>query len=328
VRQLRGRLLPLPDSQLLAFAERAWATTQRAAVDQVAVDVAGRLRGAGVPALLLKGASFADWLYPDGTRVYVDVDLFVPRDRVEASEALLSELGYGLQASPEDMPADRPIASHWGGPDGGAPIDLHWALPEAGGDPSVQWTELARATDRLTLAGGEVETLGEAGRCLLVALHGVRHADLPRPAEDLARALRVADLDTWREAADLARRIDALDGFSAGLRTQPAGAELAESIGVAAPRSARAILLTQSPPPGADGVDALLTARGARARARLIARTLVPTRRWMRANTARGRRGGAWLALAYAWHPFGVMARLPAALRAWSRARSAAGRGR
>jgi hypothetical protein len=294
----------------------------------VAVDVAGRLREAGVRALLLKGASFADWLYPDGTRVYVDVDLFVPFDRVSASEALLSELGYGLLSAPVDMPADRPIASHWGGPEGGAPIDLHWALPEAGADPRVQWKELSRATDRLTLAGGELETLGEVGRSLLAALHGLRHADLPRPADDLSRALRAADRDTWREAADLARRIDALDGFSAGLRTQPAGAELAESIGVEPPRSTRAVLLTQSPPPGADGLDALFTARGAGARMRLIARTLVPTGRWMRANTAYGRRGGAWLALAYAWHPFGVVARLPAAIRAWRRARSAAGRGR
>jgi hypothetical protein len=285
--------------------------------------VAGRLRDAGVRALLLKGASFADWLYPEGTRVYVDVDLLVPFDLVKASEGLLSDLGYGLLAAPEDMPADRPIATHWGGPEGGAPIDLHWSLPEAGADPGVQWTELARATDQLALAGGEVETLGEAGRCLLVALHGLRHADLPRPAEDLSRALRVADLDTWRAAADLARRIDALDGFSAGLRTQPAGAELAESIGVEPPRSTRAILLTHSPPPGADGFDALFTARGGGARVRLIARTLVPTRRWMRSNTARGRRGGAWLAMAYAWHPFAVVARLPAALRAWSRAHRA-----
>jgi hypothetical protein len=138
----------------------------------------------------------------------------------------------------------------------------------------------------------------------------------------------VASRETWASAAELARRIDALEGFSAGLRTLPAGAALAESIGVGPPRSTRAALLTQSPPPGADGLDALATARDARTRARLIARTLVPTRRWMRSSTALGRRGGPWLALAYAWHPAGVAARLPAALRAWSRARSAAGRGR
>jgi hypothetical protein len=223
------------------------------------------------------------------------------------------------------MPADRPIASHWRRADGGAPIDLHWALPEAGAEPLKQWEALARGTERIELAGGEVETLGPAASCVMVALHAARHADLPKPAADLERALRVADRRTWAEAAELAERIDAREGFSAGLRTLPAGVELAESIGVAPPQSVRAALLLQSPPPGADGLDALVTARGVRARARLVARTLVPTRRWMISSTARARRGRWWLAASYLWHPIGVMARLPAAARAWRRARSGAG---
>jgi hypothetical protein len=256
--------------------------------------------------------------------VYVDVDLLVRPDHVRAAEALLRELGYSQLWAPEDMPADRPIASHWRRSDGGPPIDLHWALPEARADPLVQWEELSRATDRLSLAGGEVETLGEAGRCAMVALHAVRHASLPRPAEDFSRALHMADRAAWASGADLARRIDALDGFSAGLRTVAAGVELAESIGVPPPQSTRAVMLTQSPPPGAEGLDALVTARGAGARVRLIVRTLVPTRRWMRSSTALGRRGGPWLALAYAWHPLGVTARLPAAARALWRARRVA----
>ena len=297
------------------FAARAWATAERAAVDAVAADICARLRAAGVRPILLKGASFAGWLYEDGTRVYVDVDLFVRHDSAPAGEALLRELGYRELWAPEDMPADRPIASHWRRADGGAPIDLHWALPEAGASPEVQWEALS--TDTLK---GDLEQLGEPGRCLVAALHAARHAGLPRPAEDLSRALRIADRAAWVEAAGLARRIDALDGFSAGLRTLAAGAELADAIGVPPPRSTRARLLTQSPPPGADGIDALFTAHGTRARARLVARTLVPTRRWMRSSTALGRRGGAWLVVAYAWHPIGVLARLPAAARAWLRA--------
>jgi hypothetical protein len=268
-----------------------------------------------VRALLLKGASFADWLYTDGSRVYVDVDLLVRSDRVPAAEALLRELGYSRLWAPEDMPADRPIASHWRRADGGPPIDLHWALPEAGASPEVQWEELTKVTLK-----GEIEQLGEPGRCVVVAIHAARHAALPRPAEDLSRALRIADRAAWVEAVGIARRIDAVDGFSAGLRTLAAGAELADWIGVPPPRSTRARLLTRSPPPGADGLDALFTTRGAGARARLIARTLVPTRRWMRSSTALGRRGGPWLVAAYAWHPIGVLARVPKAARAWRRA--------
>lgn len=276
-----------------------------------------RLSEIDVRAILLKGASFADWLYPNGARGYVDVDLLVRADAAAAAEALLRELGYSQLWAPEDMPADRPIASHWRRSDGGPPIDLHWALPEAAAPPAVQWAELALGTGRLALRSGAVDTLGEPGRCVMAALHAVRHAGVPRPAEDLKRAVAVAPRETWIEAAALARRIGAADGFSAGLRTVTAGAALAESIGVGAPRSTRAVLLTRSPPPGADGLDALFSAPGARARVRLIARTLVPTRRWIRSSTALGRRGGAWLVAAYAWHPIGVLARLPAAARAW-----------
>jgi hypothetical protein len=285
-------------------------------VDRVAVEVASRLGEAGIRAILLKGGSFADWLYPDGTRVYVDVDLLVRADQAPAAEELLRGLGYEQLWAPEDMPADRPVASHWRRADGGPPIDLHWALPEAGASAQVQWEHLTAAT-----VEGDIEQLGEPGRCVVAAIHAARHAGLPRPAEDLARAVRIADRAAWAEAGELVRRIDAIDGFSAGLRTLPAGAELADAIGVPAPRSTRALLLGQSPPPGADGLDALFTTPTARARARLIARTLVPTRRWIRSSTRLGRRGGGmWTVAAYVWHPLGVLGRLPAAARAWLRA--------
>jgi Uncharacterised nucleotidyltransferase len=247
--------------------------------------------------------------------VYVDVDLLVRRDQVPAAEALLRELGYDQLWAPEDMPADRPIASHWRRSDGGPPIDLHWALPEAAAAPDVQWDELTSDT-----VEGEIEQLAEPALCVMAALHAARHAALPRPAEDLSRGLNVASRKTWAAAARLAGRIDALDAFSAGMRTVPAGAALADAIDVSPPRTTRAVLLTQSPPPGADGLDALFTTRGVRARARLIARTLVPTRRWMRSSTRLGRRGGRWLVAAYVWHPIGVLSRLPAAARAWLRA--------
>ena len=314
------------DAARADFVERARAAALRAAVDSVTVEVAGALRDAGIRPILLKGASFADWLYTDGApRPYVDVDLLAREDLVEDAEAVLRARGYTPLWSPADMPADHPIATHWRRAEGGAPIDLHWALPEAGAAPTAQWDALARGTERLSLAGGEVETLGVAARCLMVALHAARHAELSKPAADLQRALRVAESRDWIEAADLAERIDALDGFSAGLRTLPAGIELAEGMGVAPPRSTRARLLLESPPPGADGLDALFTAHGVRARIRLVARTLVPTRRWMIASTARARRGGLWLIASYLWHPFGVMARMPAAVRAWWRASSRRG---
>jgi putative nucleotidyltransferase-like protein len=309
-----------------AFAERARAMASGAAVDAVTVEVVTALGALGIRAILLKGAAFTRWLYADGApRTYVDVDLLVREDRAREAEDCLRALGYEPLWLPEDAPANRPIASHWRRPAGGAPIDLHWALPEAEAPAMVQWEVLAAGAEPLALAGGEVEMLGEAPRCVMVALHAARHAGLPRPAADLERALRLADERTWAAAWELARAIGAAEGFSAGLRTLPAGVAMAEALGVAPPSSTRGVLLVQAPPPGTMVLDTLVEASSWRERARLAFRTIFPTRQWMVTNTARAGRGGWWVAASYAWHPIGVLIRVPPAARAWLRARRGMG---
>jgi hypothetical protein len=50
--------------------------------DLVTAEVVTALGAASVPAILLKGPTFARWLYAPGeTRGYADSDLLVPRDR-------------------------------------------------------------------------------------------------------------------------------------------------------------------------------------------------------------------------------------------------------
>lgn len=310
------------DAARAEFAQRARARTLGAAVDAVTVEVVHALQAGGIRTILLKGAAFARWLYADGApRAYVDVDLLVREDAVREAEECLRRLGYGRLWQPADAPADRPIASHWRRPDGGPPIDLHWALPEADAESTAQWDVLAPGVEWLELADGEVQMLGEVARCVMVALHAARHAGLPRPAADLERALRLAGEATWAAAAELARRLDAAEAFSAGLRTLPAGTVMAESLGVPPPSSTRGVLLLQAPPPGTMVLDALASSPSALDRARLVFRTLLPTRQWMVTNTARAGRGGRWLAASYAWHPIGVLIRVPPAVRAWRRAR-------
>jgi hypothetical protein len=86
--------------------------------------------------------------------------------------------------------------------------------------------------------------------------------------------------------------------------------------------SASAILMATTAAPGALALEAFAGAPTMRRRVWLALRTLFPTRRWMSAQTARGGRGGAWLALSYAWHPIGVLLRAAPAFRAWRRARA------
>lgn len=79
------------------FADRQRATAEEAVL---------ALSRAGVPAALLKGISYAGWLYPDpGQRPMTDVDVLVPADAFEVAHAALRRLGYwhvgpGAQRSP------------------------------------------------------------------------------------------------------------------------------------------------------------------------------------------------------------------------------------
>lgn len=58
-------------------------------------EIAAAFQAAGVPVAVLKGADFADHLYPDPSlRPFTDLDILVPRTAVGEAEAALSRLGY------------------------------------------------------------------------------------------------------------------------------------------------------------------------------------------------------------------------------------------
>jgi len=65
------------------------------AVDQVTAEVVTALRARAIEPVLLKGPSFADWLYPDGLlRPYVDSDLLVAPAQQDAAAETLRSLGF------------------------------------------------------------------------------------------------------------------------------------------------------------------------------------------------------------------------------------------
>jgi Uncharacterised nucleotidyltransferase len=295
-------------------------------VDGVTSEAVTAMRDAGIRALLLKGPSTVAWLYGgDAARPYGDSDLLVAPGSYSRAGEVLRELGF------------RPVTDLWysdsqewvRGRDASC-VDLHRSLIGAFAPPDTVWRELAGDTDTLRVSGVDVEVLCVPARAFHVALHAAQHGvDGRRMLEDLSRALRVADDRVWREAADLARRIDALPAFAAGLRLDPEGVRLAERLRLPGERLPFVALRAGPSIPVAIALESLADEQSLWARVRLLLRVPIPPplymRRWsakhMTGWPARLRRGPLGLVLAYLWRPIWILTRLPKAISAWRRAR-------
>jgi hypothetical protein len=160
----------------------------------------------------------------------------------------------------------------------------------------------------------------EPASALIVALHAAQHPDRrSTPARDLSRALERVDMETWRAAAALGERLGAGPAFAAGLRLDPGGHDLSRGLGLGQGTS-RHLQLRAAARPTALGIEQLMTARGARARLRLILHKLVPSPEIVRASSPLTRQGRLWLARAYLRRPFQMAGNLPRGLRAWRQA--------
>ncbi len=175
--------------------------------------VAEALQACNIPVIVLKGMHLAAAVYGAiGMREMDDMDILVPRDRLQAAADALADIGYGSQ-EPLDvefwarkqhhLPRLR-NASH-------TVVEVHWNVTWPGdaqalSDPQGLW---ARAQP-LTIAGCEV--LGLAPEDLL--LHLCIHASFQhmfytglRPVCDLDATIRCyqAEMD-WRLVCQLARQ--------------------------------------------------------------------------------------------------------------------------
>jgi hypothetical protein len=303
--------------------EAQLATARSLRIDRVTAEVVTAFGEAGIPVLALKGAAFARMLYDDGAlRGYGDSDLLVPPDRVPDATAVLERLGFASLVEQADVPSRVSLGhgSHWRR--AADYLDLHWTLPGAEGAADEAWSVLARRTERLRVGGAEVEVPAGEGLALLVALHAGSHSSAwEKPIADLARALERVPREDWMKAAELARSLDALAPFAAGLRMHERGRALAEELRLPRGGSVHLAIKAAGAPGTAHGIEALASAPGLRARARMLGRALVPPRPYMHVWFPRAGRGGAWLALSYLWRPFWLARRAPASLSAWRRAR-------
>jgi Uncharacterised nucleotidyltransferase len=303
-------------------------------LDAAAAEAVAALGAEGIRAILLKGPVTVQWLYSgQASRTYTDVDLLVAPDEFPRALRRLEDIGYrnyveardtvqGTHAVP--LRLERPSGAGGTQLPAGLSIDLHWRFDGIGAPDEVFWAAIAQDAERMLVSGREVEVPSEPARALLLALHaGTFRASFRQPLTDLDRALERLPDDTWQAASRLAVRLDALPRFAAGLAVRPRGLELIDRLGLKGAVNVRAGLHTAGAPPAvADGLVRLRATRGVGPRVRLLVRALIPPRAALRLTHPRlARLGSLGLALAYVYRPIWLIAKLPAALRAYARAR-------
>jgi hypothetical protein len=298
---------------------------RRLTLERALAEISQLLTSRGARPLLLKGPAFARWLYEDPSeRPYGDIDLLVAPDRLETAARGLSDLGY-QQLDTERRLSER--AEHherWIRRGSiGVVVELHRTLGIVDAAPSLVWERLSDAARSIEVSGADVDVPSDAASALIVALHAAQHgAGARRPLDDLDRALRIVDEPTWRTAAAVADALGSGPAFAAGLRLRPRGREFARRLGLSEESSRWVRLQTSTAGEAALGIERLIVTPGIRARARLLAAELVPSRQFMRAGYPLARRGFPGLVAAYLWRPFSLAGKLPRGVWRWTRAAS------
>lgn len=214
----------------LGNAQLHGAVARTLAIDAETVRVVTALREHSVDPILLKGPSFASWLYRDGRpRPYIDTDLLIHPGVSENARKALKELGYETLPSP---PGPSPAATTWLKNGTVGSIDLHtgiWLFDET----TDAWERLQKHTQPFLLAGITVTVLDDVAKTVHVVTHALQHEFKEAgPNADLELAVRLVPEDTWLAAATLAVEVGAYDAFAYTLSTWPGARALAQRIGV------------------------------------------------------------------------------------------------
>lgn len=296
------------------------ATVQGLIVDQAAGEAVDALHRRQVRPILLKGSSFARWLYDDGgARPYNDVDLLVAPDQLATAGDLLGGLGYALRCAGSAPGEQADHATNWDRP-GSPTIDLHSTMSARLGAPQSRcWEVLSVHTRSAEVGGVPVEVLDPAA----LALHVVLHAEVgkPKTLDDLDRALARFEPADWEAALALAVTLDALPAFGVGLRLRPGGDAMAAALGVPLDTSVELVLQASSTARLARPFDQVARADGLRAKAALVMRELVPTPAFIRLWFPPARRSLLGLGAGYLYRLVWVPWHAPRGWQFWRQAR-------
>lgn len=308
----------------------AWALS----CDRVTAEVMCALRDAAVRAILLKGPSIAQWLYPAGGRSYADTDILVPGHDFDRATAALRSLGFADLLA-EFHPFERgaePVSTTFSRPGPGAGpaglVDLHRSLPLLTVPEDIAWHALSAGSGTTRIAGAEVRVLGRTALALHVVLHAVQHRFDGHSREDLRRAIAAMPRHDWRPVADLAARLGVTAALGFGLRQEAAGIMVADGLGLPVRAPAESHYWLQYAPRGAQSLAEFWSAPTWWARVRQVRWILLPSPAKVRYTSGRPDARRRSLASAYArWWRGLARDIVPAARCANSRRRLARGGG-
>jgi hypothetical protein len=300
------------------------ATARALETDRVTAEVVSRFAQLGIDALLIKGPTLATWLYADGdVRPYVDSDLMVPPDAFQRAEAALVDLGFQIDPAEPDTLPDHGIPHAETFRRAGSPaIDLHRAPSGASVAPSTAWKVLSEHSESMLIGGLDVRVPTPPARALICAFHAAQHGSgVAKPLEDLRRAVACPKA-IWDEAVEIAARLGGIPSLVVGLRMTPAGAALADELGLPSARLAESAISPDSRARLALGFDRLAQQQGIRAKAFMLMNELFPEPDFMRWRSPLARRGPFGLVMAYVRRAGWLFTRLGASVALWRRDRA------
>ncbi len=190
-------------------------------LEQLAVETVCRLDGAGIPSRLLKGLALARTAYPEpACRVYGDLDVLVPGDRLVESADVLGAAFGAVRVTPELRPGfdDRfgkeAMLRH---PDG-LELDVHRTFVDGALGLTVDLDDLFVEGQAFALGGHVVHALAPTPAFLHACYSAVLGDWPPRLAalRDVAQLVHVGGLDPsdvramaarWRADAVVARAV-------------------------------------------------------------------------------------------------------------------------